>query len=126
MIDNDDTMRVATRLFEAVEKGDLKTLEACYSRDAVLRMHAAGADLGRSQILELVSSLSAAIPDFRYDQVRQSVTDTGFVRQHTMVGTSPTGAPFEVPVCCVGRLLDGQVQLLEEYGDSLQLAALGL
>ena len=126
MFDGIDALQIATRLFDAVEKGDLQALKDCYTPDAVLRIYAAGADMGRAQILELVGSLSDAIPDFRYDDVRQAATTTGFVRQHTMVGTSPAGVPFAIPACCIGRLHEAQVEFLEEYGDSAQMSALGL
>jgi len=126
MTDEQDAIGLAVTLFDAVVTADADTLREVYSEIAVLKSYAAGAELGVDEVVALVQQLIDQIPDYAYVDVRCSATETGFVRQHAIKGTSPSGEPFEIPVCCVGTIEAGRITLIEEYGDSASMTALGL
>jgi ketosteroid isomerase-like protein len=125
MTEEPEPIRLATTLFDAVVTANGRILREVYSEQAVLKSYAGGGELSVDEVVDLVKQLIDQIPDYAYVDVRCSATVTGFVRQHSIKGTSPNGDLFEIPVCCVATVEAGRITLLEEYGDSAAMAALG-
>jgi len=53
----------------------------------------------------------------RHDDVRRQRTEHGFVQQHVLRATTPSGAELSVPACIVVTIRDGKVTRLDEYID---------
>ncbi|CAB4927360.1 unannotated protein [freshwater metagenome] len=117
---------LAERMFGAIMAGDIDTVLACYSDDAVMRINVAPGDMGPADIAGMVQMVSEKIPDFTYSDIRRVTTDDGFVEQHLVTGTGLTGQPFSFEVCAVAKVVDGRVAVLEEYADSAAMAPMGL
>jgi uncharacterized protein len=64
------------------------------------------------------------IRGIRYEEIRRQATPTGFVQQHVMRGTAPSGKAFELAACIVCTVVGGRITRLDEYLDSAQLGAL--
>lgn len=64
------------------------------------------------------------IAGLRYEDVRRHATPSGFVQQHVLRGTAPSGAPLEVPACIVCAVANGRITRLDEYLDSAHVAVL--
>ncbi len=123
----DASVDAAERFFAAVAAGDGAALRAVCAADAVLMLNQTPeSTLQATDMAIRVTTIAAAIPDFRYEQIRCEPTASGFVREHVMRGTSPQGTAFAVPACCVGRVVSGRITRIDEYADPARLADLGL
>jgi uncharacterized protein len=122
-----DGLSVAERLFTAIQSGDIDTVDALYAPDAQVWhniWHGRRAAQTREENLGVLRWVVENLKDLRYDDIRRSATDTGFVQQHLLRAVRPDGEPIEVPACIVGTCSDGQIIRIDEYVDSAQLASL--
>ena len=117
---------LADRLFAAAAAGDVDAVRACYAPHAVMRNHAFGVTQDRDGIELGVAHIGATLKDLAFEDVRRSLTSDGFVQQHVLRGTNPSGERFSVPACCVAVVANGEVVEIDEYGDSAGLGSLGL
>lgn len=115
---------LATRLFDAVQSGDVTAVRAIYAPDVAIWHNYDGVTQSGEQNLKTLALASAAIKDFRYEDVRLTPTPTGFVQQHVLRGTAPDGSELRVPACIVCIVVDGRITRLDEYFDSAHIAAL--
>ena len=124
MSTHDQTMLTfARRFFDAVARGDLETVRACYAPDAVIWTAQDPAERTPDENLAVLGWVKANVREFRYEDVRCQATPTGFIEQHTTCGTLPNGAAFRFPACLVVRVEGGRITRLEEYFDTAPLAA---
>jgi uncharacterized protein len=123
-----DALATAERLFTAIERGDIDTVADLYAPDAEVWHNiwhgGARAVQTREENLRVLRWVVGNLQDLRYDEIRRSATDTGFVQQHTLRAVAPSGERVEVPVCMVVTCTDGQITRIEEYLDSVHIAAL--
>jgi limonene-1,2-epoxide hydrolase len=84
----------------------------------------AGPALDLDTVLHFAVAVQNAAPDFRYEEVIRSATDTGFVEEHRVRGTFNDGSEIDLTVCIVGEVEDGKITLLREYFDPAGAAAL--
>jgi ketosteroid isomerase-like protein len=117
---------VAARLFDAITRGDVAAVLECYADDAVLWSNTSGATMSPPEIAGLVKLVAESIPDFRYDERSCQATDSGFVEQHVIRGTSPAGDAFAIDACCVASVRDGRITRVDEYADAAALMRMGL
>jgi ketosteroid isomerase-like protein len=122
-----DHVGVAERFFAAIAAGDAGAVRAACAPDAELVVNGAPETTMPVDVMAgRVAEIARHIPDFRYEDVRCEATASGFVREHVMCGTSPAGAAFAAPACCVGRVASGRLTRIDEYADPAKLAELGL
>jgi ketosteroid isomerase-like protein len=119
-----DPLRVAQRLFEAIPKGDLEAVRELYAPDAQIWHNHDGIVQDPAANLQVLGWVVKNIGGIRYEEVRRQPTPIGFVQQHVMRGTLPSGKAFELAACIVCTVVDGRITRLDEYLDSAQLAAL--
>jgi ketosteroid isomerase-like protein len=123
-----DALSVADRLFRAIEAGDIATVHELYAPDVEIRVNVwhgrANEVQTREQNVAVLQWVVTNLRDLRYDEIRRSATDTGFVQQHVFRAVSPSGQQLEVPVCMVGTCVDGHITRLDEYMDSAHIADL--
>jgi ketosteroid isomerase-like protein len=121
-----DPLQVAEDFFSAIQRGDIERVRALYADDAVIWHAHTGKQQSREENLLVLTAALKAIQGFRYEEVRRLATADGFVEQHVLRGTAPSGEPLEVEACIVVRLEGGRIKRLDEYIDSKALAPLGL
>ncbi len=116
---NDD---VAEQLFAAIENGDVGTVRDLYSPDAVIWHNTDGREQSADQNLATLMWVVENLAERRYEDVRRSVTDRGFVQQHMMRWTKVDGTRAELPACIVATCADGLITRIDEYLDSAHVA----
>lgn len=112
---------VASRLFAAIEAGDIAAVRALYAPDAVIWHNTDGVAQGPEENLVVLQWVVDHLADRRYEEVRRSVTPTGFVQQHVLRFTRRDGSRQEVPACLVVAVVDGRITRIDEYLDSAHL-----
>jgi ketosteroid isomerase-like protein len=117
-------LEIAASFFAAIERADLETVRALYADDVVIWHAHTGKEQTREENLALLAQAVKSIQGFRYEEVRRLAIADGFVEQHVLRGTAPSGQPLEVPACIVVRLRNGRIARLDEYLDSKSLAPL--
>jgi ketosteroid isomerase-like protein len=115
---------LADRFFAAVSAGDIDTVRAIYSPDAVVWHAHTNTEQSASENLRTLSWIARHVKDFRYENRRCEATDSGFVEQHIVRGIAPSGDEFSIPACVVCAVVGGRITRLEEYFDSAAAAAL--
>jgi ketosteroid isomerase-like protein len=116
---NDD---VAEQLFAAIENGDVGTVRDLYSPDAVIWHNTDSREQSADQNLATLMWVVENLAERRYEDVRRSVTDRGFVQQHMMRWTKADGTRAELPACIVATCADGLITRIDEYLDSAHVA----
>jgi ketosteroid isomerase-like protein len=107
---------VAAEFMAAVNSGDGERLRAVYSPDVRIWHTFDGLEQDREQNIRTLLWMFAHVSGVRYEEIRVSATEDGFVQQHVMRGDDPA---FEAP--CMLRVRcapDGRITRLEEYVDS--------
>jgi len=123
MID-DETLDLADRMFRGIEQGDLDAVGACYDPDIVVWANFDGKELDRTRALRLLSWLCGHLADRRYDVTRRQVIDGGFLQEHVLRGTAPSGQTIAMPACIIATVSDGRITRIHEYLDPAGVAAL--
>jgi ketosteroid isomerase-like protein len=119
-----DAMVVAERFFAAIGKGDLDAVRAIYAPDAVIWHNNDGVEQNVAQNLAVLAWVVKNISGLRYEDVRRFPTPSGFVQQHVLRGSAPSGVAIEIPACIVCAVANGRITRLDEYLDSAQVAPL--
>jgi ketosteroid isomerase-like protein len=120
-----ETLDLADRFFAAIPRGDTAALRALYAPDAVVWHNFDGKAQSVDENLRVLAWVARNVRDLRYEEVRRQVTPTGWVQQHVLRGTAPSGKPLEVPACIVFTVAGGRVTRVDEYLDSAHVAGLG-
>jgi len=118
-----DALGVADRLFRSIEAGQVDDVREIYAPDAVIWHNHDGVEQGCDENLRTLEWVTRNITGLRYERVRRSATDDGFVQQHVLRGTNPAGVEVEMPACIVATVVDGRITRLEEYLDSRHVEA---
>jgi ketosteroid isomerase-like protein len=115
---------VAERFFAAIAAGDAEAAGALYAPDAEIWHNTDGITMRPEDNLKTLAWMGRNLPDLQYTQVRRSATADGFVQQHVLVATNRAGQRIEVPACIVIVIEDGRITRLDEYLDSVSVAAI--
>jgi ketosteroid isomerase-like protein len=119
-----ESLEVAEKLFAAIPRGDLEAVRAIYAPNAEIWHNHDGVTQDVAANLRVLDWVVRNISGLRYEDVRRQATPTGFVQQHVLRGTAPSGKSLELPACIVCRVEGGRITRLDEYLDSAQLGAL--
>jgi ketosteroid isomerase-like protein len=121
---SDEEIRsLATRLFDAIERGDVEGVADCYGPDLVVWHNFDGLEQSRADNLKTLAGLIARISERRYTDRRLQVFDGGFVQQHVLTGVRKDGVRVSLAGVLVGAVGGGKITRLDEYLDSAQVAA---
>jgi ketosteroid isomerase-like protein len=123
-----DILAFADRFIDAIERGDVDAVRACYAPDAKIWHNIDGVEQTVEQNLKSVAWFGRKLPDRRYRVGRREALKDGFLQQHVLEATLPDGQPWSLSACVVVRMRDGRITRLDEYIDSaetLALSALG-
>jgi ketosteroid isomerase-like protein len=116
------SLQIAEQLFTAIETGRVDVVRDLYATDAVIWHSHDGMHQTRDENVATLSWVVANLGDVRYDEIRRSATDTGFVQQHVLRATNRAGVRVEIPACVVCAVSDGRITRLDEYVDSRHIA----
>jgi ketosteroid isomerase-like protein len=121
-----DGTTVAHRLFDAIEGGDIDTIETLYHADAVIWHNTDNTEKPRENTMQLVAWMIENMPPTRYVDRHVSATDEGFVSRHNVIITGEDGGEVVLPCCVVATVSDGQITHLYEYYDSATQSQTGI
>lgn len=108
---------LANRLFVAFEAGDTEIMRSVCAEDMVACQNK-GPSMDLDAQLAFCGLMHAVVQNFRYEDVRRQLTDTGFVSEHVVCGTLPNGITIRIPACVVGDISDGRIVRTVEYMDT--------
>lgn len=111
----DDTV---TRFFAAIEAGDIATVRAIYSPDALIWHNDDLLEQSVDENLKVLAGLHKAVSGLRYDVTRRAELPDGVLQQHVLRGTLRSGQDVELHAAMYLRVEDGHVTRIEEYLDS--------
>ena len=115
---------LAVALRAGIESKDVDAVMELYHEDAIVWRNFDDRSLHRRQFQKVVQYLADQVENLRYDEVQVAETPLGFVQQHRLRGTTPSGAELDVAACLVATCREGLIVRLDEYLDSAQLAPL--
>jgi ketosteroid isomerase-like protein len=116
-----ELLALCDRFFDAIERDDYETVESCYAPEAVV-WHS-GDCLYQPRDANL-AMLKAGMSDARvkrYKNRRIHTFEGGFVQQHTMYVTYPSGFVGQMDVCFIAYTRNGMMSRIYEYYDRGQI-----
>jgi len=119
-----DYLDFGAHYMAAIQSGDTDAVRACYAPDAKLWHNTDGIEQTVEENMKLLGWMIRYIPVRNYRIVRREALADGFVQQHVLEATLPTGEPWTMDACAVVRIKDGVIARLDEYIDSAQFKTL--
>ena len=120
MSDERVTNDVGARFAAAAEARDAATLAGLYHPEGKFWNNVLGTTSNTEQVLWITRREEECISEYRFDNVRLTSTERGFVLQMTTTGTTASGVAFSVPACLVAQVTAGQITRIDEYVDAAQ------
>ena|SRR3984957_15869284 len=118
------SVEVVERFFAALEAGDIDTVRAIYSPDALIWHNDDLIEQGVDDNLKVLAGLHKAVSGLRYEIVRRVPAADGVIQQHVLRGSLPDGQPVALHAAMYLRVEDGHVTRIEEYLDSANRTAI--
>jgi ketosteroid isomerase-like protein len=120
-----EALDLAARFVDAIERGDINAVKACYASDATIWHNFDGIDQSVEDNLKVLGWMANVLVDRKYDILRCVEIPGGYVQQHVLRGrVKKTGAALSMPACLVVQVMAGRITRLEEYLDPAQGAVL--
>lgn len=120
---HDEIDALATAFVDAIERGDIEAVRAIYAPHARIWHNFDQVEQNVTDNLAVLAYLSRTVSGRRYEEIRRTVLDDGFVQQHVLRGDAP-GGRLELPAMLRVWVSDGRITRLDEYLDSAQVAVL--
>ncbi|MCK0127150.1 nuclear transport factor 2 family protein [Erythrobacter sp. F6033] len=114
---------LARQLFDAFQAGDANAARKVCSADMIGRQNG-GQKMDLDTILHFAVAVKNAAPDFRYEDIVCSETETGFVEEHRVRANFGTHGELDLQVCIVADVREGKIAAIREYFDPTGAAAL--
>ena len=115
---NQEIEEFAAHFVDSVQRGDAEAMRACYAPGGVIWHNTDGKEQSVDDNIKVLKWFVETLPDRRYDVLRREVIPGGFVQQHILSATLPTGDAWKMDACVVVRMKDGKIERLDEYIDS--------
>ena len=123
MAEENDIREMAQRFFDAIEAGDIETMQGSFTPDAEIWHNTDEQIQGPEDNRKTLAGMVTRILDRVYDDRRLEVFPGGFVQQHILRGTRKhDGERLALPACIVCAVKDGRITRLDEYFDSARVA----
>jgi ketosteroid isomerase-like protein len=113
-------------LLRAAEAGGRDEVMANFDPEAVIWHNTDEVTLTIQENFSPSVVFASKVPERRFEDVRVTPFDGGFLLQHRIVGNTDDGMPFTLVACAVIRVRNGKVLSIEEYCDSAPLKRLGI
>ena len=114
----DSVADVATRLFAAIERGDLEAVHALYAPDVQIWHNVTGRTQTRDENLKLLRYFTGRLSERRYEVLARDFFPGGFVQRHVLHGKLASGELVAAPVCIVIYVANGKIERIHEYLDA--------
>src|ERR1700742_1521196 len=115
---------VADRLFQAIENGDIGTVEQTWDPGVVV-WKVADRDRDRARALRVIDWFVNTTTDRRYEILDRQFFDGGFVQQHILHATGRNGGLIAMRVCIVIKVgANGLIKKIDEYFDPAEIEPL--
>jgi ketosteroid isomerase-like protein len=121
---HDDIDALADRFFDAIEAGDVATIDEIYAPDVTVWHNFTQTDQARSDNLAVLGWIIKRTKERRYTDRRRTCDGEGFVQQHVLRATASSGAELCMPAMMRVTVRDGHIARIEEYLDPAQATAL--
>ena len=123
MAEQDDIRAMAQRFFDAIEAGDIETMQSSFTPDAEIWHNTDEAIVTRDQTAQTLTGMVARIKEREYADRQLTIFPGGFVQQHVLKGkrVHDDGA-VRLPCAIVCKVEDGKITRLDEYFDSAHVA----
>jgi len=124
MAEQDDIRTMATRFFDAIEAGDIETMQNSFTPDAAIWHNTDELIVSPAQTAQTLTGMVARIKDREYADRRLTVFPGGFVQQHVLKGKRvQDDVEVRLPCAIVCEVANGKITRLDEYFDSAHVAA---
>lgn len=118
-----DMRAFAARFFDAIEQGDIATMQNSFTPDAEIWHNTDEAIVTPEQTAKTLTGLVARIKNRAYADRRVDTFPGGFVQQHTLTGVrTHDDVAVRLPCAIVCRVENGKITRLDEYFDSAHVA----
>ncbi len=114
----------AKKFVGAIQAGDVDAVRACYAPDAKIWHNSDNIEQTVDQNMKVLNWFIGALPDRFYRVLRVEALPDGFMQQHVLEATLPTGERWAMDACVVVKIENGVITRLDEYLDSAKSAAL--
>ena len=111
-------LALAARFVAAIEARDVDTVRRCYAPQARIWHNVDGKMQSVDDNIKGVHWIHKVLTGPRYDIKHRVAIPGGFLQEHVLRGTLPSGEDFAMPACVVCRVEDGVIVSLDEYLDS--------
>jgi ketosteroid isomerase-like protein len=119
----DDTDRIASAFFAAIERGDLDAVRELYAPDAEIWHNVTNRAQTREENLALLKYFTGRVSERRYEVLARELFPGGFVQRHVLHGKLGSGELVAAPVCLVVHVSAGRIERLFEYLDPATVRA---
>lgn len=115
--------QIAATLFTAFEKSDMETVRALCAPGFSARQNL-NTEFDLETLIQFSQAVSSVVKNFRYEDIKRSVTNTGFVEEHLVCGELSDGSELKIAACVVADIEDGKIVHLREYVDTASATGL--
>ncbi len=113
---------LATRFFDAAERGDLEAIGECFHPEIVLWHNIDEREKDKKEGLSLIAGSIGRLAEREYAERRLGIFPGGFVQQHVLRGTRKDGVRLAMPIAVVCQIREGKIVRLDEYLDTPRVA----
>ena len=123
MAEQDDIRAMAQRFFDAIEAGDIETMQSSFTPDAEIWHNTDELIVTPAQTAQTLTGMVARIKDREYADRRLATFPGGFVQQHVLKGRRVHDeGEVRLPCAIICKVEDGKITRLDEYFDSAHVA----
>ena len=123
MSEQDDIRAMATRFFDAIEAGDIETMQGSFTPDAEIWHNTDELIVTPAQTAQTLTGMASRIRDREYADRQLTVFPGGFVQQHVLKGVRVhDGVSVRLPCAIICKVENGKITRLDEYFDSAHVA----
>ncbi len=116
-------VRIARALFAAFEASDMTTVRSLCRNDLVAWQNSQHR-MSLDTLVRFSSLVSERVSSFRYEDIVCVETETGFVEEHRVRGTTQQGVELDLVVCIIGVIEGNEIIEMREYFDTASAAPL--
>jgi ketosteroid isomerase-like protein len=121
-----DLVALALNLISAAERGDGAETMALFNPDTVIWHNTDELTVSMADNLPASAVFATKVPNRRYEDVKVTPFDGGYIQQHRLVGKTIDGETFSLPACAIMHVRNGKIIRIDEYFDSAPLIKIGI
>jgi ketosteroid isomerase-like protein len=118
---NEDNLKTAAALFDAIEGKDPSAVAALYADDVEVWHNFSNSSQDKAANLKVLTALCENVPEVHYDVVERLLLDDGRVLQrHVLRARTPSGEEILIPACIILTFRHHTIVRIDEYLDTGQ------